>query len=242
MDNALNIRCAIVDDEKLARDLLTDLIQYEPALTLVGIFKNTTGIRTFLEAEIIDLLFLDIQMPGETGIDFLKSLDNPPKVIFTTAYAQFALESYDLEVLDYLLKPITEERFQKSLQKVKRLLTVEKKAIAYELSAVSKTSPYLHLKSGATEYKIAYEEIELLEAASEYIKYRTKDNLYMVLGSLKKLKDQLPADQFMQVHRSYIIPIAAIKGREKYILLLKNGKRIPIGKTYRQEVLARLGF
>ena len=242
MNKAALIQCAVVDDEKLARDLLTDLIHCEFDLTLAGVFKNTKGIRHFLTANTVDVLFLDIQMPGETGIDFLRTLDCPPKVVLTTAYAQYALESYDLEVLDYLLKPITEERFKKSLQKIKQVLIMERKAHAYELMLTNNQSTYLHIKSGASEYKIPYDEIELLEAASEYIKYQTKDKFYMVLGALKKVKLQLPPNQFMQVHRSYIVPLTAIKGREKYTLILKNGKRIPIGKTYRQEVLAQLSF
>ena len=120
MDKQTNISCAIVDDEKLARDLLEDLIRTEPILVLNGIFKNTSSLNFFLNTNSVDVLFLDIQMPGETGIDFLKSLTAKPKVVLTTAYPQYALESYDLEILDYLLKPITEERFKKSMQKVKR--------------------------------------------------------------------------------------------------------------------------
>ena len=118
-------------------------------------------------------------------------------------------------------------------------MIIEKKADAYELLTIPKKD-YLHIKSGANEYKIAFDEIELLEASSEYIKYWTKGRYYMVLGALKKLKTQLPENQFIQVHRSFIVPISAIKGREKYTLLLKNGKRISIGKTYRQAVLKRL--
>ena len=111
---------------------------------------------------------------------------------------------------------------------------------AYELVTDTSQSAYLHIKSGAYEYKIPFSEIELLEASSEYIKYWTKDSNYLVLGALKKLMDALPAHQFIQVHRSFIVPIAAIKGREKYNLILKNGKTIPIGKTYRQRVLSRI--
>lgn len=240
MDDTTIIKCAIVDDEKLARDLLEDLIRTEPKLQLIGTFKNTKNLRTFLNANAVDLLFLDIQMPEETGIDFLKTVTVLPKVVLTTAYPQYALESYDLEVLDYLLKPITEERFNKSMEKVKQLVSIEKKAAAYELINHPSEPTFLYLKSGANEYKIPYEEIELLEAASEYIKYWTKGRYYMVLGALKKVKEQLPAQQFIQVHRAFVVPIAAIKGREKYTLLLKSGKRIPIGKTYRQQVLKRL--
>ncbi|MFK7981059.1 MAG: LytR/AlgR family response regulator transcription factor [Saprospiraceae bacterium] len=242
MDKLPIIQCVVVEDDQLGRALLADLIQQEEGLELLEIFKNTTGLRAYLANNSVDVLFLDIQMPGETGIDFLKATTTVPKIVLTTAYAHYAVESYYLKVLDYLLKPITEERFKKSVLKIKQVLSIERKAAAYELVMNDAQPDYLHIKSGAYEYKIPHSEIELLEASSEYIKYWTKETNYLVLGSLKKLMKSLPAHQFVQVHRSFIVPIAAIKGREKYNLILKNGKIIPIGKTYRQQVLSMLSF
>ncbi|MCB9500815.1 MAG: response regulator transcription factor [Deferribacteres bacterium] len=234
------IKCAIVDDEKLARDLLQDLIQAEKDLQISGVFRATSALKDFLETVQIDVLFLDIQMPGQTGIDFLKQAEIAPKVVFTTAYAEYAVDGFDLAAFDYLVKPITEERFKKCIKKLRQVLLTERKAEAYELVANKNDAGFFYLKSGATEYKIAYNEILLLEAAGEYIKYTTQNKKYLVLGSLKKIAEILPSSMFLQVHRSYIVPIAEIKGRDHYNLILKNNLVVPIGKTYRKEVIRQL--
>ncbi|ALO16090.1 Transcriptional regulatory protein YpdB [Salinivirga cyanobacteriivorans] len=240
MNDANTIKCAIVDDEKLARDLLQDLIKLDDNLELKGKFKNTYELKAFLKHSSIDLLFLDIQMPAETGMEFLKKTRISPKVVFTTAYTEYAAESYELEVIDYLLKPITEERFLKCMEKVHNVLETEKKAKAYEISINKHESDFFYLRSGARQYKIAYAEVILFEADGEYIVYHTIHEKYMILGSLKKLALELPQDKFLQVHRSFIVPFSNIKGREKYTLLLGDGQKIPIGKTFRTEVLKKL--
>lgn len=240
MNDAKQIKCAIVDDEKLARDLLQDLIQLDDNLELKGRFKNTYELKAFLKHSSIDLLFLDIQMPAETGIEFLKKTTISPKVVFTTAYAEYAAESYELEVIDYLLKPITEERFLKCMKKVYNVLDTEKKAEAYEIIINKHENDFFYLRSGARQYKIAYSEVTLFEAEGEYIVYHTIQGKYMILGSLKKLAFELPQDKFIQVHRSYIVPLSNIKGREKYSLLLSDGQKIPIGKTFSSLVLKKL--
>ncbi len=242
MSNEDTIQCVVVDDEKLARNLLEDLIRSEPGLELRGIFRSTTEVRGFLSRTSVDVLFLDIQMPGETGIDFLKTFDNGPKVVLTTAYSDYAIEGFDLNVFDYLLKPITEDRFYKCISRIKQTLLTEDKANAYSLIAHRHSQPYLQLKSGAYEYKITYDEILLFKASGEYIEYHTRKKKYLVLGSLKKLADKLSEDLFIQVHRSYIVPFPEIYAREKYMLLLKNGFAVPIGKTFRKKVLEKLRF
>lgn len=177
-------------------------------------------------------------MPNETGIDFLKNNTIQPKVIFTTAYSEYALESYDLDVADYLLKPITEERFNKAILKLINQLKTEEKAIAYELQEVV-ANDYIKIKSGAEVHKIYLNNLIRLQADGEYIKYICKEKTYLILGSLKKISTELPP-LFMQVHRSHIVALSEIKGRENYTLILNDHTQIPIGKTYRTKVLHQL--
>ncbi|MCT4591224.1 MAG: LytTR family DNA-binding domain-containing protein [Carboxylicivirga sp.] len=206
---------------------------------MVGKYKNTSLAKEVLKSDrSVDLIFLDIQMPNETGIDFLKNNTIQPKVIFTTAYSEYALESYDLDVADYLLKPITEERFNKAILKLINQLKTEEKAIAYELQEVV-ANDYIKIKSGAEVHKIYLNNLIRLQADGEYIKYICKEKTYLILGSLKKISTELPP-LFMQVHRSHIVALSEIKGRENYTLILNDHTQIPIGKTYRTKVLHQL--
>ncbi len=231
--------CIIIDDERFARELIADYLKDYPEFVIVGKYKNTSLAKEVLESgSSIDLIFLDIQMPNETGIEFLKNNTIQPKVIFTTAYSEYAIESYDLNVADYLLKPITEERFNKAIEKLKSQLKTEEKAKAYELIEIGH-SDFIKLKAGAEVHKIYFSELIRLQADGEYIKYICKDKTYLILGSLKKIAADLPP-QYIQAHRSHIIALTEIKGRENYTLILDDLTQIPIGKTYRTKVLQRL--
>jgi len=231
--------CIIIDDERFARELIADYLENYPEFVIVGKYKNTSLAKKALESENqIDLIFLDIQMPNETGMDFLKNNTIQPKVIFTTAYSEYALESYDLDVTDYLLKPISEERFNKAIQKLKCTLKTEEKAKAFELLEIAPNN-YIKIKSGAEANKIYFNELVRLEADGEYVKYITKEKSYLILGSLKKILTELPP-LFIQVHRSHIVALSEIKGRENYTLILNDFTQIPIGKTYRTQVLKQL--
>jgi DNA-binding LytR/AlgR family response regulator len=231
--------CIIIDDEHFARELITDYLKNYPEITVVGKYKNTALAKEILNSDtLIDLIFLDIQMPNETGIEFLKNNTIQTKVIFTTAYSEYALESYDLEVFDYLLKPISEERFNIALQKLKNRLKTEEKAKAFELSEIA-INNYIKIKSGSIELKLYFNELTRLQADGEYIKYITAYKSYLVLGSLKKLSAQL-SPSFIQVHRSHTVSLSEIKGRDKYTLILNDHTQIPIGKTYRTKVLQQL--
>ncbi|TKG89817.1 response regulator transcription factor [Puteibacter caeruleilacunae] len=231
--------CIIIDDERFARELIADYLKDYPEFVIVGKYKNTLLAKEVLESGTsIDLIFLDIQMPNETGIEFLKNNTIQPKVIFTTAYSEYALESYDLDVADYLLKPISEERFGKAIQKIKDQLNTEEKAKAFELLEVA-PNDYIKIKTGAEVHKIYFNELIRLQADGEYVKYITKEKAYLILGSLKKIATELPP-LFVQVHRGHIIALSEVKGRENYTLILNDFTEIPIGKTYRTEVLKRL--
>ncbi len=231
--------CIIIDDERFARELIADYLKQHPQFVVVGKYKSTILAKDILQsATIVDVIFLDIQMPNETGIEFLKHNNIRSKVVFTTAYSEYALESYDLQVVDYLLKPINQERFDKTIQKLQHQLDTESKAHAFELLEVT-NNDYIKIKSGAEIHKIYFNELVRLQADGEYIKYITEHKNYLVLGSLKKLSEQLPSS-FLQVHRSHIIAVSQLKGREKYTLILNDFTQIPIGKTYRTRVLNAL--
>ncbi|WP_196887491.1 LytR/AlgR family response regulator transcription factor [Aureivirga sp. CE67] len=231
--------CIIIDDERFARELIEDYLKSYPEFVVIGKYKNTSLAKEILESdENIDLIFLDIQMPNETGIEFLKNNTIQPKVIFTTAYSEYALESYELNVVDYLLKPITEDRFDKAIQKLKVQLNTEEKAKAFELMEIEPNN-FIKIKTGAEIHKIYFNELIRLQADGEYIKYFTKEKTYLILGSLKKLSAQLPP-LFIQIHRSHVIALSEIKGRENYTIILNDFTEIPIGKTYRTKVLQQL--
>lgn len=231
--------CIIIDDERFARDLIAEYLKSFPEFTIVGKYKNTAFAKSFLESDTsIDVIFLDIQMPNETGVEFLRNNSIKPKIVFTTAYSEYALESYDFEVVDYLLKPISEVRFCKAIQKLKSRLDTEDKATAFVL-AKETSNQFVKIKSGASEHKIYFDELIRLEADGEYVKYITTNKNHLVLGTLKKISEQLPSS-FIQVHRSHIVASTEIKGRERYLLTLKDLTQIPIGKTYRTKVLQHL--
>lgn len=231
--------CIIIDDERFARELIADYLKAYPEFVVVGKYKNTSLAKELLASDVsIDFIFLDIQMPNETGIEFLKNNSIQPKVIFTTAYSEYAIESYELNVVDYLLKPITEERFNKSIEKLKDQLEIEEKAKAFELLEVAPNN-YIKIKTGAEVHKIYFNELIRLQADGEYVKYITKEKTYLILASLKKIASQLPP-LFVQVHRSHIIALSEIKGRKHYTIILKDLTSIPIGKTYRTKILQQL--
>lgn len=229
-------KCIIIDDERFARELIAHYLKSHPDFIVVGKYKNTSLAQQALALNTsIDIIFLDIQMPNETGIQFLKNNNIQPKVIFTTAYSEYALEGYNLDVVDYLLKPITEERFNKAIQKLKDQLQIEEKAKAFEITP----DDYIKIKTGAGVSKIYFKELIRVEADGEYVKYITKEKTYLCLGSLKKILTQL-SSSFIQVHRSHIVALSEIKGRQHYTLILNDQTQIPIGKTHRTKVLQQL--
>lgn len=235
----LTYNCIIVDDERFARDLIADYLKQYPEFNLIGKYKNTHLAKNALELDnSIDLIFLDIQMPNETGLEFLKNNLIQTNVIFTTAYSEYAIESYSLEVVDYLLKPISEQRFRQSIKKVLTHIQTKEKALAFELLEQT-SSDYIVIKSGANNYKLHFKDLIRVEADGEYVSYITKTRKYLILASLKKIAKKLPSS-FVQVHRSHIISELFIQGRENYSLILKDGSRIPIGKTYRTTILQHL--
>ena len=235
MSAAKPINCIIVDDEKLARDLLASMVADEPDLALKARCRSTSEARKVLAENEINLIFLDIQMPMQTGLAFLRETQPNAQVILVTAYPDFALEGFELAVADYLLKPVTEARFSKAVGRIRDEIQRQTKAEAFDQMYLNEPD-FLTIKSGYDEFKIQMDDIEFIESAGEYLKIHTSKKTFMSLGALKKLDSSLPEGRFRRIHRSYIIPLSKVRGRLGHHLQLANGKLLPIGKTYRKSV------
>lgn len=225
----MKINCIVVDDEFLARTLLEDYISKLPKLELIAKCSGAPEAMEVLQNESIDLMFLDVQMPDLTGIDFLKSLKHKPVVIFTTAYPEYALEGYALDVIDYLLKPISFERFFKSVNKASEQIKLLKSKNNYS------TDDFIMLKSEHRIYKVNFANILYIEGLKEYVIFHLKQGKKIItLKSMKNLEEILP-DNFMRIHRSYIInkhEVVSLYGNMVEI----GDKKIDIGKTYKDKV------
>jgi len=226
------IRCLVIDDEPLARQLLTGYIDQVDALTLVASCESAMEAFGILHQQEVDLLFLDIRMPGITGLNFVKSLKNPPAVIFTTAYHEHAVEAFELEAVDYLLKPITLERFIKAVQKL-----MPKKDV---LSIAKEPSvPYIFIKVDRKLIKLNYDDILYIEALGDYVKFITSENTFVSYMKVSALEKLLPAHQFLRIHRSYIVSQQKISYLEGNFLRI-NEIELPIGQTFKDELYEKL--
>ncbi|WP_247234057.1 LytTR family DNA-binding domain-containing protein [Telluribacter sp. SYSU D00476] len=232
--------CIIVEDEPLARSLLEQYIQKIPYLQLVNQFSNALSALDFLHHNSVDIMFSDIQMPEVTGIAMLKILQKKPLIILTTAYSEYALEGYELDVADYLLKPITFERFIKSVEKVTRRLHVAQPTVAQplpEVPALSKAAEpqqsFIFVKDGTRLVKVRLDEITYIEGLKDYVAIHTIQKKIVSLQTMKSLESQLPADRFIRIHNSYIVALEAIESidREKVQI---GAVYLPISDTYRK--------
>jgi DNA-binding LytR/AlgR family response regulator len=226
----MNIRCIIVDDEPLAREGMERLVHDAGFFELVATCSNALEANKILSKEKIDLIFLDIQMPGMRGIDFLKTLQIKPLVIITTAYPNFALEGFELNVLDYLVKPITLERFLKAANRAMEILETNGN------EQPDNTKDFFFIRSANNYEKVFFREILYIEAAQNYMTIHTEKGKLMALLTIKSLEEQLPAGKFLRIHKSYIISlekISSLRGNEVAIGVHK----IPIGKNYKEELL-----
>ena len=238
------INVIIVDDEPLAQDVLETYIEKIPELHLSGKCSNALEANELLKKESIDLMFLDIQMPQLTGIDFLKTLSKPPLVVFTTAYPNYAVEGFELNALDYLLKPISLERFMKSVNKAAEQLERQRKSRPTPSGSTEEGTPeaidFLFVKADKKLVKVNFHEIIYIEGLKDYVIIRMDNQRVITLQTMKSLEDKLPAQKFMRIHRSYIVnvdKINAIIGNMVEILEKGQPKHLPIGKNYRDELL-----
>ncbi len=218
----MKLKTIAIDDEPLALRLVSEYISKTPFLELVGSFDNPLDAIEFLSSQPADLIFIDIQMPDLTGIEFTRSLEGEHKIIFTTAYQQYALEGFKLNAIDYLLKPFSYEEFLKSAQKARKQAELE----ANSLSSIEANNQFLFLKSEYKIRRINFNDILYIEGLKDYIKVYTtgEDKPVLSLNSMKSLEQKLPEDQFMRVHRSFIVNLNKIDTIER--------SRIIFGKTY----------
>lgn len=231
------IRCVAIDDENLALDLLEDNILKVPFLQLVKKCKSAIEALDVLQAEKIDLLFLDIQMPDISGIQFLKSLHHKPLVIFTTAYEKYALEGFELDVIDYLLKPYSFERFLKAVNKAQDHLSMhEKKLEQPEKEEISSTNQFIFVKSDYKLVKIEIPEIQYIESLKDYVKIYVSDKPVITLSSMKAIEEKLVASDFIRIHRSFIVNIRKIQYIHRNYVKIGE-KEVPIGDNYKDNFL-----
>lgn len=225
--------CLIVDDEPLARNLLTEYVKKVSFLKLVHACSNPLEALELLRNNPVDILFLDIQMPEITGITFLKILQKKPLVILTTAYSEYALESYELDVVDYLLKPVTFDRFLKAVDKASQRLNPGAATTAEKPAASEPAQPFVFVKDGTKLVKVNFDDILYVEGLKDYVTIHTKHQKVVSLQRLKLLELQLPADRFIRVHHSYIVALKAIDVIHKGEVQIGNAM-IPISDTYRK--------
>ncbi len=225
------INCIIVDDEPIARNGMLEYVNQVEFLYPVAVCKNAIEASAALQEHNVELVFLDIQMPKITGIDFLKNLVNPPLVIITTAFPEYAIEGYELNILDYLLKPISFERFFKAIVKAQLHLRHKQE--------FSVTAPYFFIKSNQKIEKVFIEDILYIEALSNYVILHTKTKKHIAYMSFKGIESQLPKNLFLKIHKSFIVAVNAIQTIDNNEVIL-DGHILPISKSYKSIVMDRV--
>lgn len=230
------INCIIIDDEPLARKGLKEYVQDTEFLTLVDEFEHPLKAMSVLMEQAIHLMFLDIQMPKINGVDFMKSLQHPPLVVFTSAYPQYALDGFDLNAVDYLLKPFSFDRFLKAVMKVKSIMDGKLKA---EDVASLTGADHFFIKADNKLLKIRYDEIMFVEALQNYVAIHTVAKKYITYLTLKNLEEQLPASQFVKIHKSYIVAMQKVDSIESNEVRI-GSHALPISRVAREEVLEKI--
>lgn len=233
--NKLN--CLIVDDEPIARSILENYCSHVPELALVKSCKNATEAYESLYTLPVEVIFLDIQMPAITGIEFMRSLRNPPLVVFTTAFSNFAVEGFELSAIDYLVKPITFERFYQAVQKL-----TERHAGQQKSAPVAAAIPeYIFIKQDHKLLRVKLSEIDYIEAEKDFCSVFLSDKKILAGMHLKMFEDMLPPQIFIRVHRSYMVNLDKIRAIKGNMIELPH-QELPIGANYKQQLMDRLGL
>jgi DNA-binding LytR/AlgR family response regulator len=235
------MNCIIIDDEATARAIVRQLCSKIPELDVIEEFDNAISAIKFLNQQNIDVIFLDIHMPGFSGVDFVQTLKDPPNIVLTTSDTNFAIAAYEYEcIIDYLVKPITQDRFEKSIKKISGLTSKKPKSIA-ESKKDSVEGEDLYINIDRRLIKLKLKEILIIEAKGDYIEVKTEKDEYRVHTTLKKIKEKLPEKIFLQIHRSYIINFTKIIDIEyNSVLITKNVA--PISRSNRPELMRRLNL
>ncbi|HTD94435.1 MAG TPA: LytTR family DNA-binding domain-containing protein [Chitinophagaceae bacterium] len=222
----------IIEDESLAQDVIKSHLEKTERFKLTGTYRNALEARAALEREEVDLIFLDIQLPGMTGLNFLRSLVNPPLVVFTTAFPQYAVESYEFNVIDYLLKPISYERFSKTIEKI-----MDGKIFQPSVQELrSFPRDHIFIKSSSKFFRLRFADIIYIQGMKDYLKIYTGDHTIVTHQTMGEMENMLPADQFLRVHKSYIVALSHIKS--VYGNSIEMGKvLLPIGSNYKERMM-----
>ncbi len=230
------LKCIMVDDEPLAVEVLESYIARIDRLEVIGTFNNAIKAFEFLQQQTVDLIFLDIQMPRLTGLEFVKTMTHPPKIVFTTAYREYALEGFELEAVDYLLKPIAFDRFLKAISKI----VPEAPVTTEPLVRFSDEDPFVYFKVDKKMVKIRLGDILYIESLKDYVKVVTLEKEIITHQQISYMEHKLPENQFIRVHRSFIVAIDKVEAFSATDI--EMGKyHIPIGRNYKNEVTSRLG-
>ncbi len=236
------MKCIIVDDEATARAIMEELCSGSPDLEVVAQFPNALEALKYLNQNEVDVIFLDIHMPLLTGIDFIQTVKNPPKVVFTTSDKEFAIEAFEYNfIADYLVKPVTPQRFQKTIKKLESVLVPVMEDGSEEMPTKEKTTEELYINIDRRLIKLKLGEILIIEAKGDYIDIKTMDKQYRVHSTLKKIKEKLPESLFMQIHRSFIINFTKIIDIQDNSVLIERSV-IPISRSQRPHLMQRLNL
>lgn len=227
----MNINCIIVDDEPIARQGIEKYSRQIDYLSIIALCKNVTEARKALEENRIDLIFLDIEMPGTTGIDFLRTLENPPLVIFTTAYPNYALDGYSLNVLDYLLKPFSFERFKQAVTKAQENMLLKAES--------SLKNDFLFIKTDYKLEKVFLNDILYIEGMQNYVIVHTAKDKLITHLTMKMAEEQFSIKGFIRIHKSFIVSVKSIESIESSHLII-NKTRLPIGRKFKKDLMARM--
>lgn len=228
----MQLNCLIVDDEPLSQEVIVDFVSVCPELNLKGICNNALEAGELMKREKIDLLFLDINMPRLSGIGFVKSLKEAPLFVFITAYTEHAIEGFDVDAVDYLLKPVSFERFRIAVNRVLERFATKEKAIP--------VVRHIMLRADKKNYKVDFNELLYLEAQGDYVKFVTTERNIVVHGTLKEFISQLPSNFFEQIHKSYVISLLKIDYVEGNMVKVGVNK-LPVSLSYRDQLLKKLG-
>jgi DNA-binding LytR/AlgR family response regulator len=223
------LNCVIIDDEPLSQDVLEDFVKACPELNLVAICNDALEAGAVLKKESVDLLFLDINMPRLSGIGFIKSLKEPPLVVLVTAYPEYAIEGFEIEALDYLLKPVAFSRFR----------TAVNRALERFLAKEEKETKHLMVRANKKNYRINFNEIFYLEAQGDYVRFVTEERALMVHGTLKEFLEQLPSNSFERIHKSYVIALEKVVYLEGNQVKLGEYK-LPVSLSYKDSLSVKL--
>ncbi|WP_158977799.1 LytTR family DNA-binding domain-containing protein [Cellulophaga sp. L1A9] len=241
------MKCIIIDDEPLAIDIITDYCSKLDFIEVVGTFTNPLDAISVLNDKKVDLLFCDIQMPQISGIDFIASLDNKPLFIFTTAYSQYAVEGFELNAVDYLVKPIPYHRFIKAISRAKEQLSKKEKPMEGNVFSshgeTNESKKFIFVKAEYESIKINLDDIEYVQGLKDYLKIHitNTNKTVLTLMNFKEILDKLPSNQFLRVHKSFVVNVNFIKTVQRNRIVI-NDTRIPIGESYKAEFFSVLGL